>query len=80
MARTRSKPNPNVRPNTIQRTYRFETKLYEAFEEDCLQHFSDPKRLIEAMIIHWLDASPAGRAAMIKKHHERIPRLPFQED
>lgn len=59
-------------PRTIQRTYRFDTRLFEAFEEDCAQRLSNPKRVIEALILHWLDADTGERAAMAHKHRERI--------
>ena len=60
------------KPKTIQRTYRFDTKVFEAFEEDCAQHLSNPKRVIEALILHWLDADPKARAAMAQEHRRRI--------
>lgn len=61
-----------LKPNTVQRTYRFDTKLFEAFEDDCATHLSNPKRVIEALILHWLDASVEEREAMGHKHRERI--------
>jgi hypothetical protein len=72
MARNKSNPKPSDKPKTVQRTYRFDTKLFEAFEEDCARHLSNPKRVIEAAILHWLDAGPDTRAAMAKKHREQI--------
>jgi hypothetical protein len=60
------------KPKTVQRTYRFDTKLFEAFEEDCARHLSNPKRVIEATILYWLDAGPDTRAAMAKKHREQV--------
>lgn len=60
------------KPNTIQRTYRFNAKLFDAFEDDCAMHLSNPKRVIEALILHWLDADTDERAAMAHKHRERI--------
>ena len=63
---------PDEKPKTIQRTYRFNTKLFEAFEDDCATHLSNPKRVIEALILHWLDADKDDRAAMAHKHRERI--------
>ena len=62
----------NDKPKTLQRTYRFDTKLFDAFEEDCAAHLSNPKRVIEALILHWLDADPRERTAMAHKHRERI--------
>lgn len=70
----KSKPGLKVSttPKTVQRTYRFDTKAFEAFEEDCARHLSNPKRVIEALILHWLDAGADARAAMAQKHRERI--------
>ena len=65
-----SKQEP--KPKSVQRTYRFETKLFEAFEDDCATHLANPKRVIEALILHWLDAGVEARAAMAHKHRERI--------
>ena len=65
-----SKQEP--KPKTVQRTYRFDTKLFEAFEDDCATHLSNPKRVIEALILYWLDAGTDARAAMAHKHRERI--------
>ena len=59
-------------PKSIQRTYRFDAKLFDAFEYDCATHLSNPKRVIEAMILHWLDADSDQRAAMAHKHQNRI--------
>jgi hypothetical protein len=72
MAKGKSTPKPEQHPKTIQRTYRFDTKVFDAFEEDCAQHLSNPKRVIEALILHWLDADPKARAVMAQTHRERI--------
>lgn len=66
------KPKSSVKLKTIQRTYRFDTKVFEAFEEDCARHLSNPKRVIEAAIIFWLDADPNVRGAMAQEHQRRI--------
>ena len=63
-------------PKTIQRTYRFDTKLFEAFEDDCAQHLSNPKRVIEAIILHWLDADPKARSAIAQEHRRRVGVAP----
>ena len=72
MAKARSTQKSPTKSPTVQRTYRFDTAVFEAFEEDCARHLSNPKRVMEALILHWLDASPDERAAMAKKHRERI--------
>ena len=75
MAKAKSAARPaklDEKPKTLQRTYRFNTKLFEAFEDDCATHLSNPKRVIEALILHWLDADKDDRAAMAHKHRERI--------
>jgi Fe-S-cluster formation regulator IscX/YfhJ len=63
---------PDEKPKTIQRTYRFDTKVFEAFEDDCAQHLSNPKRVIEALILFWLEADPKVRGAMAQEHRRRI--------
>ena len=72
MARNKSNLKPSDKPKTVQRTYRFDTKLFDAFEEDCARHLSNPKRVLEATILYWLDAGPDTRAAMAKKHREQV--------
>lgn len=69
-SRGASKPEPS--PKTIQRTYRFDTKVFEAFEDDCARHLSNPKRVIEALILFWLEADPKTRGAMAQEHRRRI--------
>lgn len=68
----RAAPKQEPKPKTVQRTYRFDTKLFEAFEDDCATHLANPKRVLEALILHWLDANSEERAAMAHKHRERI--------
>ncbi len=72
MAKAKSTTRSAGKPRTVQRTYRFDTALFEALEEDCAQRLSNPKRVIEAMIIHWLDAGPDVRRAMAQKHRDTI--------
>jgi hypothetical protein len=60
------------KPKTVQRTYRFDSRTFDAFEDDCAQHLSNPKRVIEALILYWLDAKPEDRAAMAQTHRQRI--------
>ncbi len=72
MTRGNPKTKPSEKPKTIQRTYRFDTKVFEAFEDDCAQHLSNPKRVIEALILFWLEADPKARGAMAQEHRRRI--------
>ena len=72
MPRGKPRTGATEKPKTIQRTYRFDTKVFEAFEEDCAQHLSNPKRVIEALILYWLDADPKARGAMAQEHRRRI--------
>jgi len=69
---TRGASKSEPQPKTVQRTYRFDNKTFAAFEDDCAQHLSNPKRVIEALILHWLDAKPDERAAMAQMHRQRI--------
>lgn len=72
MAKSKSAAKVTAKPKTVQRTYRFDTALFEAFEEDCAQRLSNPKRVIEALILHWLDAGPDARTVMAQKHRDKI--------
>ena len=69
---TRGASKPEPHPKTVQRTYRFDSKTFAAFEDDCAQHLANPKRVIEALILHWLDAGAEERAAMAQMHRQRI--------
>ena len=71
---TKSKPSVKAapKPKTVQRTYSFDTSLFEQFEEDCAQRLSNPKRVIEALILHWLDAGADARTAMAQKHRNTV--------
>ncbi|MGA3066871.1 MAG: hypothetical protein ABSF29_08505 [Tepidisphaeraceae bacterium] len=66
---------PSGKAKTIQRTYRFNTVLFKAFEDDCARYLSNPKRVIEALIRHWLDANSAQRAAIAERHREWMGAL-----
>ncbi len=68
----RSASKQELKPKTVQRTYRFDTKLFEAFEDDCATHLANPKRVIEALILHWLDAGMDARAGMAHKHRAKV--------
>ena len=61
-----------LKPKTVQRTYRFNAQLLVAFEDDCATHLANPKRVIEALILHWLDAGVDERAVIAHKRRERI--------
>jgi Fe-S-cluster formation regulator IscX/YfhJ len=77
---TRAPSKPEPQPKTVQRTYRFDNKTFAAFEDDCAQHLSNPKRVIEALILHWLDASTDERAAMAQMHRQRIGAVSQDEE
>ena len=72
MAKSKSSMKSVEKPKTVQRTYRFDTAVFEAFEEDCARRLSNPKRVIEALILHWLDAGPDARTAMAQKHRDKL--------
>jgi len=83
MAKTRSprgSSNQEPKLKSVQRTYRFDTKLFQAFEDDCASHLANPRRVIEALILHWLDADKDARAAMARRHHDRIASNACDDD
>ena len=60
------------KPPTSQRTYRFNTELFERFEEDCARHLTNPKLVLEALILYWLDSEPKARGGIALRHRERF--------
>jgi hypothetical protein len=60
------------KPLTVQRTYRFNTELFESFEEDCARHLANPKLVLEALILHWLEGDSKTRSAMALRHRQRF--------
>ena len=65
-------PAASGKPLTSQRTYRFNTELFEAFEEDCARHLANPKLVLEALILHWLDGDAKTRGSLALRHRERF--------
>lgn len=63
----------------MQRTYRFNTELFESFEEDCARHLANPKLVLEALILYWLDSEPKTRGSIALRHRERFGVSPQDE-
>jgi hypothetical protein len=57
------------KPKTEQRTYRFNSQLWEDFERNCARHLRNPRLVVEALVRHWLDTDDKGRSA-IAQHYE----------
>jgi hypothetical protein len=68
MARPRKSPELQAE----QRTYRFNKQLFGKFEDDCARHLSNPKLVIEALVLHWLEAKTSVRSAIAERHRERF--------
>jgi len=60
------------KPLTVQRTYRFNTELFESFEEDCARHLANPKLVLEALILHWLEGDAKTRSTIAMRHRQRF--------
>ena len=60
------------KPLTVQRTYRFNTELFESFEEDCARHLANPKLVLEALILHWLEGDTGTRSNLALRHRKRF--------
>ena len=60
------------RTQTVQRTYRFNTELFESFEEDCARHLANPKLVLEALLLHWLEGDAKTRGAIALRHRQRF--------
>ncbi len=75
-----SKPMESARkPPTSQRTYRFNTELFDSFEEDCARHLANPKLVLEALILHWLEQSADARGSIAMRHRERFGNAAGEE-
>jgi hypothetical protein len=68
MARPRKSPELEAE----QRTYRFNKQLFRQFEDDCARHLSNPKLVLEALILHWLEAKQGVRTAISERHRDRF--------
>ncbi len=67
------------KPLTMQRTYRFNTELFDSFEEDCARHLANPKLVLEALILHWLEQSADARGSIAMRHRERFGNAAGEE-
>ena len=65
-------PAASGKPLTVQRTYRFNTELFESFEEDCARHLANPKLVLEALILHWLEGDVKTRSTIAMRHRRRF--------
>ena len=68
MARPRKAPDQQAE----QRSYRFNKRLFAKFEHDCAKNLANPKLVIEALILHWLESKTGVRAAIAERHRERF--------
>jgi hypothetical protein len=68
MARPRKAPDQQAE----QRTYRFNKQLFGKFEDDCARNLSNPKLVIEALILHWLESKVSIRSAIAERHRLRF--------
>ena len=64
--------SPIGKPLTVQRTYRFNSELFESFEEDCARHLANPKLVLEALILHWLEGEAGSRGTIAMRHRKRF--------
>lgn len=67
MPRPKLPRTPDGKPATLQRTYRFDTVLFERFEEDCLTNLANPNLVLQALVAHWLAAKPEARRQIAGK-------------
>jgi hypothetical protein len=68
MARPRKAPDQQAE----QRTYRFNKQLFGKFEDDCARHLSNPKLVIEALVLYWLESKSGIRSTIAERHRERF--------
>jgi hypothetical protein len=70
--KTASRPSPTRKTPTVQRTYRFDTDLFERFEEDCAKNLANPKLVIEAALLYYLDGNLELRHQIAQNHREQF--------
>jgi hypothetical protein len=68
MARPRNAPEFQAE----QRTYRFNRQLLAEFEHDCARNLSNPKLIMEALVLQWLETKPKERSAIAERHSKRF--------
>jgi hypothetical protein len=52
------------------RAYRFDARLFNDFEKDCVRHLRNPRAVLEALIFHWLTATHVQRDAIAEKNQQ----------
>lgn len=52
------------------RGYRFDNRIWDPFEERCAMHLSNPRAVIEALLLEWLNSDEAWRMEIAKKYHD----------
>ncbi|MEM6457862.1 MAG: hypothetical protein AAF710_00555 [Planctomycetota bacterium] len=67
-----SEPSAAKKPPTVQRTYRFDTELVERFEEECAKNLANPKLVIEAALLYYLDADLELRHQIAQNHRKEF--------
>jgi hypothetical protein len=61
---------PKASSATMLRAYRFNARLFEKFEADCVRHLRNPRAVLEALIFHWLQSNPAQRDAIAEQNQQ----------
>jgi hypothetical protein len=70
--KTARRSSPARKTPTVQRTYRFGTDLFERFEEDCAKNLANPKLVIEAALLYYLDGDQTLRQQIAQNHREQF--------
>ena len=66
----KSSRKPKATSSTLLRAYRFDARLFEQFEVDCVRHLRNPRAVLEALIFHWLTATHVQRDAIAEKNQQ----------
>jgi hypothetical protein len=68
MARPKSPPERQAEP----RGWRFNKQLLAEFEFECARNSSNPKLVVESLILNWLKLSKTARAQLSEQHVKRF--------
>lgn len=65
----KKKPREEGRPTGF-RGYRFDNRIWDPFEERCALHLSNPRAVIEALLLEWLNSEETWRVDVARKYRE----------
>lgn len=69
MSEKKRKKSEDSRPADV-RSYRFDNRLWDQFEERCALHLYNPRAVIEALVLEWIASDEQKHKELAKKYHD----------